>query len=129
MKIINLIISLIICISALTSCSGNSGNEAVPQNVIDVEYVDMMNAYHSNEVQGDNLYKGKTVRIKAIVESVTKSLGDIDVMLVGNAQCKLKEGQSSKAATLKNGDWVTIQGRCSGLFLGTALFGDCEIIQ
>ena len=107
--------------------SGGPGVSAAPDVVTDAGT--LLKDYKDNEAAADQKYKGKVIQISGVVGEIRKSPSDQIYVTVGTgaafelpmAQCFFDASASAKAATLKQGDLVTIKGRVDGLILNVVV--------
>ena len=107
---------------------------------IEISAQDLYQAYVDNEVNADNLYKGKLL-------AVTGSISDISTDIITDAPCvALESGDSlglhtiqcffsdtddenAKVAQLSDGQAVTIIGKCSGTLVGNVQLSKCHLSE
>lgn len=109
--------------------SGSPGASAAADVVIDAGA--LLKEYKDNEAAADQKYKGKVVQISGVVGEIRQSPSAQIYVTVGTgaafelpmAQCffDASASASAKAATLKQGDLVTIKGRVDGLILNVVV--------
>ncbi|SUI90881.1 MULTISPECIES: zinc-ribbon domain-containing protein [Shewanella] len=95
---------------------------------------EILSAYEGNEVRADNLYKGKTIRVTGIVDSIKKDIMDDLYMTLGTGsqfeipqlQAFFDDSQNSRLSELNNGARVTVVCRVSGLMMNV-IANDCVI--
>ena len=103
--------------------------------VVKVTATELYAAYKANEIAADDQYKGKTLEVTGIVDSIGKDILDTPYIQLegGNSfsgvQCMLSKDESSKAASVKKGQKITLQGRGDGKALLTPIIRDCVIVQ
>lgn len=133
-----LVIAIVIIIAIAISPNGKSNsttneNKVKEETVFAADYDKLIKSYRDNEVNADNIYKGKLLQITGRVESINKDFaGGMYIMLYPlyqGAHCSLNDSQEAKAAALKRGSKITVTGRCTGLMVGNVILADCEIIQ
>jgi hypothetical protein len=90
-------------------------------------------SYQANEVNADNKYKGKQIKITGTLESINKDFTE-DVYLVlttGEMElgvhCTLAD--PAGAADLVKGQKITLQGEGAGMTIGIPSVNDCKIVQ
>jgi hypothetical protein len=95
----------------------------------------LMKAYTDNEVNADNLYKGKHIEITDVVQSIGKDIMDnAYITFAGNSntfgdiQCMFPKTAESEIGLLKKGQTITIQGDVSGK-LGNIIVENCTILK
>lgn len=145
-KVLTVIIVLIILgtIGSLSSQSGNknnvtNSNKQVVDNTtkpkeeaINITAKELMNKYESNQIDADNLYKGKLLNISGNVGTIGKDILDtpyITLEVSGSftsVQCMLNEAEMDKASKLKKGDPIIAEGRVNG-YIMNVIVKDCII--
>lgn len=104
---------------------------------IEVTATQLLADYDENAIAADNAYKDQVVM-------VTGTVGNIDTDITGSpyvtltnddnqwsimsVQCYFKRNNTDGIATLKEGDIVTIVGKCSGKSMNVAV-KDCELLE
>lgn len=88
--------------------------------------------YSSNEVAADRKYKGETVTVRGIVESVTKDIvGTPNILLKTDGfrgvACEFRNSDESKLAEVQQGSYVAVRCKCDGL-LGNINLSRCEFV-
>lgn len=132
------IIGLIIGDSDTSSSSQQSSNknqtnsETAKENAISINASDLYLAYDENEVNADNLYKGKLVNVAGIVDSIGKDILDDPYITLktdtySSVQCFLNKEDINLAATLKEDQPIVMQGRVDG-YLMNVIVKSCRII-
>ncbi len=117
------------------STSANTESPEPSEVPISVTASDLYNQYDENEVNADKLYKDKMLQVSGVIDSVTVTFGQIQVIVTDGQQwslvmvyCDFEDDQSDAVSALKKGNNVIIQGRCRGKALTPAL-DDCTIIS
>jgi tRNA(Ile2) C34 agmatinyltransferase TiaS len=91
-------------------------------------------AYAGNELKGDQLYKGKTVRLTGKVDDVKNDILNHPFVTLGTGkqfeipqiQCSLAESEAGKAANLSKGQDITVVGEVKGLMMNVQV-DECMI--
>jgi len=98
-----------------------------------VESEDLATAYDQNEIRADIYYKGKTIYIRGIIESIGKDIMDNPYVVLKGAswrgvQCSFEDSRYNlgKIARLYDGQTVTIKGTVTGLMMNVQL-DDCTL--
>lgn len=102
-----------------------------------VTAIQLINTYEENEVNADNLYKNKMIKVSGTVDDIGKNIaGQIYVILnngnpynLTTVQCffsKKDDDQINKVADLRKGDSVVVVGTCTGKSL-TIVINNCKI--
>jgi len=112
----------------------NDSNEPI-EAPISVTAADLYNQYDENEVSADRLYMDKLLQVSGVIDSVTVTFGQIQVIVTDGQDwsfiaiyCNFEDDQSDAVSALKNGDSIVIQGICRGKALTPAL-DNCTIIS
>lgn len=105
---------------------------------IELSAHDLWVAYDENEVNADNLYKKKAVCVTGTVFEIGKdlltdtpfiALKAEDDLGIYSVQCFFQDSsEHGKVASVKDGDKVTITGKCTGKSINVML-RDCTIIE
>lgn len=130
--------------SSDTSASGNvssaaqsssSGTPEPEPKYIEVTAKDLLAAYDENTVAADNTYKGQLLKVTGTVGTIGKDILDTAYVTLTNGdpyalisvQCYFAKDNLDDVATLKEGDTVTITGKCDGSTLNVSL-KQCDLI-
>ncbi len=92
-------------------------------------------AYKANEVNGDNLYKGKLVEISGTVDSIGKDImkeayitfETPESVSFDKVQCMFNQTEEAGLAQLKKGQAIKVQGVVSGATIGSVIVRNCKI--
>lgn len=118
--------------STTTEPNKTETEETAPVEIMEISPADLLSSYEANEVKGDALYDGKTMRISGTVGSIGKDvLEEVYITFAGeefaitSVQCYFSdEAQIEKVMELQEGDTITLVGVCDGKF-GNVLIKDC----
>lgn len=93
---------------------------------------DIMKEYQANEIAADSKYKGKSIGVYGVVESIGKDILGIPYVALEGAgvfcvQCFFGNEYLSELAKVKKGDFVFVQGVCDGK-LGNVLIKRCTYL-
>lgn len=151
MRILKICIFLVVAV-AIVGVIGSTNNKETPQNSesdktnqqpptemedppIEISSTNLMVAYDQNEVNADNLYKDKTLKISGTVGTIKKDIfDDAYVTLIDNrkeytlfsVQCYFKnQDEIDKMANVKPGQILSLVGTCKGSVIGSILMKDC----
>lgn len=116
----------------------SSSTVATPEpepEYIEVTAKDLLAAYDENTVAADNTYKGQLLKVTGTVGSIGKDILDSAYVTLTNGepyalvsvQCYFAKDNLDDIATLKEGDTVTITGKCDGSTLNVAL-KQCDLV-
>ena len=110
----------------------------IPQeaNPIEISAHDLWMAYDENELNADNQYKGQIISVTGTVSEIGRDLiTDVpfialkaeDSIGIYSIQCFFQSADThEKVAAVKDGDVITITGKCTGKSLNV-LLRDCYI--
>lgn len=118
--------------STTTEPNKTETEETAPVEIMEISPADLLSSYEANEVKGDALYDGKTMRLSGTVGSIGKDvLEEVYITFAGeefaitSVQCYFSdEAQIEKVMELQEGDTITLVGVCDGKF-GNVLIKDC----
>ena len=118
--------------STTTEPNKTETEENAPVEIMEISPADLLSSYEANEVKGDALYDGKTMRLSGTVGSIGKDvLEEVYITFAGeefaitSVQCYFSdEAQIEKVMELQEGDTITLVGVCDGKF-GNVLIKDC----
>lgn len=118
--------------STTTEPNKTETEETAPVEIMEISPADLLSSYEANEVKGDVLYDGKTMRLSGTVGSIGKDvLEEVYITFAGeefaitSVQCYFSdEAQIEKVMELQEGDTITLVGVCDGKF-GNVLIKDC----
>ena len=118
--------------STTTETNKTETEETAPVEIMEISPADLLSSYEANEVKGDALYDGKTMRLSGTVGSIGKDvLEEVYITFAGeefaitSVQCYFSdEAQIEKVMELQEGDTITLVGVCDGKF-GNVLIKDC----
>lgn len=107
-------------------------SEPVRKQVMSVSAEDLYDAFDQNEIAAEKKYKGASVMVRGIVESVGRDILNTPyVVLSGGGllgvQCFFDESQVNELASLSPGQTVTISGVVTGKF-GNIGVKNCRIM-
>lgn len=106
-----------------------------PKTPITITAEQLYAEYDENEVRADRLYEGKMLEISGVVDRVSVTFGEIELILNdGGAwsfvqvNCHFNDDQSESVAELNSGDKLVIMGKCRGKAIFPSLL-NCTIIS
>lgn len=99
-----------------------------------VELSSLLGEYKGNEVRADARFKGQWIRTTGTVGDIKKDILDSMYVTLGTGarfefpmvQCFLTGSEAAKAASLNQGQSITVSGRVEGLMMNV-LIKDCRI--
>lgn len=103
--------------------------------IVNVKSQDLINAYINNEVKANELYSGKTGMITGKIKSIDIQNGKPCIVLankdsdsISDISCYFEDNnQSSKIASFKKGQTVTIKGEIKGLSIWDVYIDNCTL--
>ena len=115
--------------------SSTDGSVVEKEEVLAMEVTsaELFSAYDKNEIAADEKYKDKWVEVSGFVDNIGKDLmDDMYVSLktghvIMRIQCMLNYSEVDKAARLKEGQKITLQGRVDGKLMNV-LLRECVIL-
>ena len=121
------------------SPSGSNGSTQDPA-ATQITATDLWKAYADNEVNADNLYKGKLLSVTGTISDIGKdivtknpcvSLKAGDQLGIYSVQCFFPDAdeKSSTLAALKDGQKITIYGTCEGTPVTNVQLSDCYLAK
>lgn len=126
----------LVVIAALSGKDANkpqtTAENTAQETVADIRIDQLLSAYKENEVNADNQYKGKLVRVSGITNDIKKDITNSLYVTIGRGaqfelpvvQAFFSEENSGKLAQLKKGQRITVVCRISGLMMNV-LAKDC----
>jgi hypothetical protein len=108
----------------------NSDAAAVP--ALSVSAPKLFADYQANEVQADNIYKGKRLAVRGMVMEIRKDFMNSIVLALGSTNefmpvdAHLEEDESSKAAALHKWDVVNLICDGDGMVVGSPQLRNCS---
>lgn len=102
-------------------------NTSTSTEVIKITANELMEEYESGELNADNLYKGKLLKVSGKITSIEEYLIETTYItletneIFANITCMLKDSELGKVSGLRKGDYIILTGRCSGIFLNVRL--------
>jgi hypothetical protein len=98
---------------------------------LQIEAVQLVSEYETNEIRADSAYKGKMVSVSGYVAIIGKDILDHPYVTLrrkegqfGQVQCVLNPDAVAQASTLNPGQAVTLTGRVDGKMMNVIL-QDC----
>lgn len=105
-----------------------------------IEYIEvtaskLISDYEDNKVAADQKYEGKWLKVTGTISSIDTDIGgDVYICLEDGSdawsftdvQCYFNDDSIDSVASLKNGNIVTVIGKCTGMSWNVGL-SDCEL--
>ena len=113
-------------------------NSNIPAiDYIEVTANELWSAFDENEVNAEQAYNGKKVRITGVISDINSSgaFVDANVLLLvdgsyfGCVQCNFGSKNVDMLSTLHKGDSVTIEGTCGTLSLYNVIVRNCKVVE
>lgn len=101
--------------------------QAEAEQAIAITARELYAQYEANEIQADALYKNKTLAVSGTIQNIGKDILDDPYIsfktdnLIGSVQCMLADTEKEKAAQLREGTAITLQGKNSGKLMNVLL--------
>ncbi len=110
----------------------NPNNPYVPKVDLEINAIDLFEAYEANEVAADELYKDKKVLIEGVVGSIGKDITNapyvsLEIGYLKSVNCYFSDENNKELSKLIKGDRVQIIGKCGGLSLTSVIIKKCEL--
>lgn len=107
---------------------------------IEITAAQLIKAYEDNEINANNKFKGKILHLTGYVDDISQSDGlfsESFYVYLDNGEknsydyvmCSLSESGAEKAAKLKKGDKITIEGECDGISVTSVYLSNCDIVD
>lgn len=115
-----------------TATEPQKAEETAPVEIMEISPAELLSTYEANEVKGDALYEGKTMRLSGTVGTIGKDIAEeVYITFAGedfaitSVQCYFSdEAQIEKVMELQEGDSITLVGVCDGKF-ANVFIKDC----
>ena len=125
---------LVVFVVAFSINSLSQPEELPDSGFIEVSAVDLNAAYLENTVNADSVYKGNFLEVSGTISNIGQdvlskkpcvflSTGDA---LKAPVQCFFNEADDG-IASLRDGDFVTIRGKCVGYQVVSVQLSDCQL--
>ncbi len=134
----------------LSACSDNAtttpqenvaetevASEAAPvEEVINVTADELLAAYKENELAGDKQFKGKTLLVTGVLDSIQSGIGDSPFLLLkagdefefNMPQAHFNASETDSLVALKKGARIQIQCVSEGEMMGAPMLKDCKVV-
>ena len=130
--------TVILCAVVLMQPNKGPGSGSTQEPPVQISAIDLRKAYDENVVNADALYKDHVISVTGTIADITQdvitknpcvSLSSEDSLGIYTVQCFFDESDemTGKIASLKDGDSVTIVGRCSGRPLANVQLINCSL--
>lgn len=111
--------------------------EPEPQEeVIEVTADELLAAYKENELAGDQKYKGKTLLVTGVLDSIQSGMGDTPYLLLkagdefefSMPQAHFDKSETDSLVALKKGESIQIQCVSDGEMMGSPMLKGCKVV-
>lgn len=145
LKIAGIIVVVIIVLGVISSMgksgdqqTGSSNNgqteaqEAPKQEAMKITGQELADDFDANQVAAENKWKGKLVEFKAEITNITDSglsftkLGSKQFSLT-QVSCRIQD--KNQLLSLKNGQYVIVQGVIGGQTIGVIDMSQCKVVE
>lgn len=136
---------------ALVGCSDNSATTpdtqvatesaevVTPEPVVETIEVtadELLDAYKENELAGDKKYKGKTLVVTGVLDSIQSGMGDTPFLLLkagdefefNMPQAHFDASETDSLVALKKGESIKIQCVSDGEMIGSPMLKECKVV-
>lgn len=122
-----------------TQVDAESAEVAAPEAVVETMEVtadELLAAYKENELAGDQEYKGKTLVVTGVLDSIQSGIGDTPYLLLkagdefefSMPQAHFDKSETDSLVTLKKGESIKIQCLGDGEMMGSPMLKDCKVV-
>lgn len=136
--ILIIIFTVILCTVFLMQPHEDTGGGNAQEPTVQVSAVELRKAYDENAVNADTLYKDQVISVTGIVADITQdvitknpcvSLSSEDSLGIYTIQCFFdgSDETANQIAALKDGDAVTIVGKCNGRPVTNVQVTNCSL--
>ena len=118
-----------IVLAVASSDNKQTEKEVSEMEAIEVSPQQLYSDYKANEVAADLKYKDKVLIVTGKVNTIGKDIMDEIYVTIntgemfGEVKCSFSDKHTNKAAGLKQGQTVTIKGKCDGKVISILLSG------
>lgn len=90
--------------------------------------------YNANEVKADSMYKGKTLKVSGVIDSIDSGVMDEAILMLKTnnefeyVMAHIDESDKAKAAELSKNSNVIVQCISDGEMMGSPMLNDCKIL-
>lgn len=116
-----------------------SDEVATPEPVVETIEVtadELLAAYKENELAGDQKYKGKTLLVTGVLDSIQSGMGDTPYLLLkagdefefSMPQAHFDKSETDSLVALKKGERIKIQCVGNGEVIGSPMLKDCKVV-
>lgn len=101
--------------------------------IITIRAKDLIDSYNANEVAADEIYKGRILEVMDKITDIRKDAFDkMHITLfrgsLSGLDCTISPIEKEKVIQLKKGDYITIRGKCEGMFMSQVGLKDCIVL-
>lgn len=103
---------------------------------IEVTADELLAAYKENELAGDKKYKGKTLLVTGVLDSIQSGMGDTPYLLLkagdefefSMPQAHFDASETDSLVALKKGESIKIQCVSDGEMIGSPMLKKCKVV-
>jgi hypothetical protein len=103
----------------------------IKSEILQINSIDLISVYLTNEVDADAKYKGRQAQIEGTIESINIILGQTSISLSGSdfnfVICYLKD--KNDASGLSKGQNIKIEGIIDGYGIGSVTVNNCKVVK
>lgn len=132
------VFALVGCDDTTTTTQPETTTEAAaaPEEVVEVTAEELWAAYDQNELAGDKAYKGKTLVVTGVLDSIESGLGDTPYLTLragdeynfNTPQAHFDKAETDSLISLSKGETVTLRCIGDGEIIGSPMLSDCTIV-
>lgn len=124
---------------AETQAATESAEVVTPEpeeEVIEVTADELLAAYKENELAGDKQFKGKTLIVTGVLDSIQSGFGDTPYLMLkagdeyefNMPQAHFNASETDSLVALKKGESIQIQCVSDGEMMGSPMLKDCKVV-
>lgn len=107
------------------------------EEAINVTADELLAAYKENELAGDKQFKGKTLLVTGVLDSIQSGVGDSPFLLLkagdefefNMPQAHFDASETDSLIALKKGENIQIQCVSDGEMMGSPVLKNCKVVQ
>ena len=106
------------------------------EEVLNVTADELLAAYKENELAGDKQFKGKTLIVTGVLDSIQSGFGDTPYLMLkagdeyefNMPQAHFNASETDSLVALKKGESIQIQCVSDGEMMGSPMLKDCKVV-
>ena len=112
---------------------GDDQAPVVPPVRIEVSAAELEAEYKANEVRADSQYRGKPLRVRGVVDRISRDIRDEPHVIlkstdyIGGVVCSFGKSGDAEVMNLSRGVGLVLDGVGAGYALGGPMMRDCEV--